>query len=335
MRRFTAVFLVALFSVTALSHALTMQWVGVTRVMPVQQHGHLAVSGSKLVSQNGEVVSFAGPSFFWSNTGWGQEAFYNTQAVRNFARDWDADIIRASIGVDGDGSLLRDPQANMARAETIIQAAIANNIYVVVDYHSHEAEKSVPQAQEFFAYLAQKYGHTPNIIYEIYNEPLVSTDWDTVIKPYAETMIQTIRRYDPDNIIVVGTQSYSQDLERVIANPIRGASNIMYALHFYAAGHKDDLRARAERALQAGLPVMVTEWGTVNYDGDGAVDRASSEAWLALMRRHDLTHMMWAVSSKNEGASMFTSTASKTGPWTDADLTSSGRYARDIIKGWK
>ena len=335
MRRFIGLVLIALFSFGALSHALTIQWVGVSRMMPVQQHGQLSVSGAKLVNQNGEVVSLAGPSFFWSNTGWGQEAFYNAQAVRSFAIDWEADIVRASIGAEGYGSLLRDPVANMARAETIIQAAIANNIYVVVDYHTHEAEKSLPQAQEFFAYLAQKYGHRPNIIYEIYNEPLASTDWNTVIKPYAETMINTIRQFDPDNIIIVGTQTYSQDLERVIANPIRGASNIMYALHFYAAGHKDDLRNRVEMALQTGIPVMVTEWGTVNYDGDGAVDQASSEAWLSLIRRHDLSHMMWAASSKEEGASMFTPTASKTGPWTDAELTPSGRYARDIIKGWK
>ena len=320
----TPFIMLTLMSFTAMANAQT----------PVQKNGQLSVRGSKIVNQGGAVTSLAGPSFFWSNTGWGQEAFYNAGAVRTFAKDWNAGIVRVAIGMDGDGSFTQDPHANMARAETVIQAAINNGIYVVVDYHSHEAETTLPQAQRFFAYLARKYGHTPNIIYEVYNEPLPETDWGSVIKPYAETMIRTIRQFDPDNLIIVGTQTYSQDLDKVIANPIRGQSNILYALHFYAAGHKDDLRTRAEAALRSGLPVIVSEWGTVNYDGDGAVDYQSSQAWLDLIRRYDLSHMMWAVSSKSEGASMFTPYASKTGPWIDRDLTPSGRYARDIIKGW-
>ena len=36
--------------------------------------------------------------------------------------------------------------------------------------------------------MAKKYGKHPNIIYEIYNEPLV-VSWDDVIKPYAENVI--------------------------------------------------------------------------------------------------------------------------------------------------
>src|SRR5438874_8794463 len=49
---------------------------------PVDLHGALHVEGSRLLDQNGKPVALAGPSFFWSNTDWGQEKFYNASAVK-------------------------------------------------------------------------------------------------------------------------------------------------------------------------------------------------------------------------------------------------------------
>lgn len=299
-----------------------------------QQHGHLSVQGRHIVNQAGTPISLAGPSLFWSNSDWGQTGFYNARAVQSFARDWNADVIRVALGGEGDGSFIDDPHGNMARAETVIQAAINNGIYVIVDFHSHKAEQNVPEAEAMFRYIATKYGASPNLIYEIYNEPLDTTDWDTVVKPYADYMVSVIRSIDPDNIILVGTQTWSQDLEKAVRNPVRGHRNIAYTLHFYAGSHKDSLRNRAQAAVDAGLPIFVSEWGMVNYDGDGAVDVQSSEAWLEFMRRNKISHAIWAASNKNEGASMFTKSAPKTGPWADHHLRPAGRYARDIIRGW-
>ena len=301
---------------------------------PVQKHGDLRISGKHIVDKNGAVTSLAGPSFFWSNTGWGQDRFYTRGAVETFARDWKAGIVRVAVGAQNDGSILKDRRGNLKRAQTVIEAAIDNGLYVIVDWHSHQAERDLQEAQAFFTHIAKRYGHTPNILYEIYNEPLDTTDWNRVIKPYAERMIQTIRQIDPDNLIIVCTQTWSQDVDKVADNPIRGQKNILYALHFYAATHKDYLRKKAEYAMNKGIAIIISEWGTTAYDANGYIDRASTHEWMRFAKKHGLSHLNWAVSDKQELASMLKPGASSNGRWTERDLTPSGRFVRDIMRNW-
>ena len=303
-------------------------------ISPVEEHGALSVVGPHIRNQNGEITSLAGPSFFWSNTGWKQDKYYTAGAVETFAKDWNAGIIRIAMGAEGNGSYLEDPGGNSDRVVTLIDAAIANGLYVIVDWHSHRAEKDVDVAVSFFKALAEAYGDTPNLIYEIYNEPLDTTDWAKTIKPYANTVISAIREIDPDNLIIVGTPSWAQRVDVAADNPLTGHSNILYALHFYAATHKAELRRKADYAIEADLPLIISEWGTVTYNGDGYMDEKSTREWMAFARKHHLTHLNWAVSDKNETASMLRPKANPNGGWTTEDLTPSGRLARDIIRDW-
>jgi endoglucanase len=303
-------------------------------ISPVAEHGVLSVVGPHILDQSGEKTSLAGPSFFWSNTGWRQEKYYTAGAVETFAKDWNAGIIRIAMGAQEEGSYLEDPKGNSDRVVTLIDAAIANGLYVIVDWHSHQAEKDMDAAVNFFTGLAKAYGETPNLIYEIYNEPLDTTDWADTIKPYAETVISAIRKVDPDNLIIVGTPSWDQRVDIAADDPLTGHSNILYALHFYAASHKAELREKADYAIQKGLPLIISEWGSVTYNGDGYMDEDSTREWMAFAKKHHLTHLNWSVSDKDETASMFRPGASPNGGWTTKDLTPSGRLVRDIMRDW-
>ncbi|MEP0391801.1 glycoside hydrolase family 5 protein [Erythrobacter sp.] len=314
--------------------ASTQHESGVRDRTPVERHGQLSVEGRFVVGAHGEAVSLAGPSFFWSNTGWPGEKYYNAQTVERFAKDWRAGMVRAAIAAENEGSYLTDPKANTERAYAIIDAAIAQGVYVIVDWHSHRAEENVTEATAFFTDIATRYGDKPNVIYEIYNEPLDTTDWETVIKPYAEEIIGVIREIDPDNIIVVGTQSWDQRVDKAADDPIVGQKNLVYALHFYAASHKDYHLKLAQYAVDKGLPLMITEWGSVTYDGDGSVDYESSLVWLAFIRENKLSHAIWAVSDKDEGSAMLRPGASSNGDWSENDLSDSGKFARDVIRNW-
>ena len=263
-----------------------------------------------------------------------EKSFYQNEVIKNISQQWQASIVRAAMGADFKGSYLTHPQDNLKRVETVIEAAVENGLYIIVDWHSHHAENHTKEAIEFFQYIARKYGHLPNIIYEIYNEPLQDTDWHSVIKPYSIKVISAIRAIDSDNIILVGSQSWSQDVDISAKEPITGFSNLAYTLHFYAGTHKDELRAKAQMALDAGLALFVSEWGTVAADGNGDVDYQETEKWLTFMRKNQLSHCSWSLSKKEEGASIFKPSASISGPWSDKDFTENGLYLKTIIQHW-
>ena len=92
---------------------------------------------------------------------------------------------------------------------------------------------------------------------------------------------------------------------------------------------------KAQKALDAGLALMVTEWGTVNADGDGKVDRESTQAWFDFIAKNQLSHFNWSVADKVEGAAILKPGASGKGGWKDSELTESGLYVRELIRGWK
>jgi endoglucanase len=321
------------FIAAALGLAAAVLAAGAHAATPVQTHGALNVDGIHVVDQTGKPVALAGPSFFWSNTGWGQEKFYNASAVKTFATEWNASVVRAAMGVDAQGGFMHD-RTNEARAEAVIDAAIANGVYVIIDWHSHHAEQYADESVAFFQRMATKYGKTPNVIYELYNEPLKEASWSKTIKPYAERVIAAIRAIDPDNLIIVGTPVWSQDVDVAAGEPLKGR-NLLYALHFYAGTHKQGLRDKATAAMGKGAPLFVSEWGSVNADGNGAVDVAETERWQDYLRANCLSQAQWAVSDRKEGASLFKPGTSGTGPWLESDLTDSGKLLRRILKAWK
>jgi aryl-phospho-beta-D-glucosidase BglC (GH1 family) len=292
----------------------------------------LTVSGNQILAA-GKPASFAGNSLFWSNTGWGGERFYNAHVVRWLKTDWKADIVRAAMGVEAPGGYLKDRAGNVARVKAVVDAAIANDMYVIIDWHSHHAESHRNEAISFFQEMARTYGTHNHVIYEIYNEPL-KVSWSGKIKPYSEAVIAAIRAIDPDNLIVVGTPSWSQDVDVAAADPVAGA-NIAYALHFYAGTHGQSLRDKAQTALDRGAALFVTEWGAVNANGDGDVATRETIAWMDFMKARGISHANWATNDKAEGASALRRGASVTGGWAADQLTDSGKFARQIISDWR
>jgi aryl-phospho-beta-D-glucosidase BglC (GH1 family) len=297
---------------------------GVSRAPAV---GPLAVSGSQIVDASGEPVSFAGKSLFWNI--WSSK-YWNAELVNWLATDWGIRIIRAPMAVEEGGGYIDSPATNQAQVETIVNAAIAADLYVIIDWHSHAAEEHQAEAITFFTEMATKYGDHDNVIYEIYNEPL-AVSWSDVIKPYAEAVIAAIRAIDSDNLIIVGTPNWSQDVHRAAADPITSYGNVAYTLHFYSI--HASLRQRATTAMDAGIALMVTEWGTFSPTGCAGADEAETLAWMEYCQQANLSHVNWAIVAIDE-CSTLKPVASSTGGWADSDLTDSGLLVKGIIENW-
>ncbi len=268
-------------------------------------------------------------ALYWSQ--W-KPAFYNADCIRWLRDDWKCTVVRPSMAVNADGYLV-NPQQEMQKVKTVIQAAVDLGIYVIVDFHETEdGPAHVNQAKTFFGEISKTYGHLPNIIYETWNEPLNTHAWATVIKPYHEAVIATIRANDPDNIILCGTQTWSQDVDVASRSPITSSANIAYTLHFYAATHKAELRAKAATALNNGIALMVTEGGLSAASGGDALDTAEGRRWCDFLDQNGITWTNWSICDVPESSAALKVGTQANGNWNAGQLTPSGTWVRNRIR---
>ena len=300
---------------------------------PVALHGQLKVVGTKMEDQSGNAVQLKGISSYWLN--WESRPDAETEAGLQSMRDnWKISILRAAMGTDVSGGYLEGGQAAMqAKIDTIVTNALALGVYVIVDWHSGAAQNYQSQAITFFTGLATKYGACPNIIYEDFNEP-VNVTW-AQIKPYHQAVVNAIRAIDPDNLIVMGTPTYSQDVDLAAASPVSG-TNLLYTLHWYSCSHTQWLRDKGSTAISKGLALYVTEFGATNADGgtDGKVCQAEADNWFTWMASNGIGGTAWKLARGSDSSNILSSGAPSGGPWTDSDLSQLPTGHGQVIVDW-
>jgi endoglucanase len=296
---------------------------------PVSRHGKLSTAGNRIIDEHGQVVQLRGMSLFWSQWSEGSK-YYNGNVVQWLYQDWHVSLIRIAMGVQF-GGFLENPTVERARVSAVVEAAIEVGVYVIIDWHDHHAEEHISEAKAFFEDVAAAYGKSPNVIFETFNEPMHQS-WSSVIKPYHEEIIPVIRQHS-DNLIVLGSRTWSQDVDEASLDPVDGV-NLVYSLHFYANTHRDSLRQKAIQALSNGLPLFVTEWGTCSADGNGNLDLASSQAWLDFLEQNHISDANWAVSDKDEKCAALRPGTNPEGAWPLSHLTSSGSFVRSSIRNF-
>jgi len=310
---------------------------------PVERYGQLAVKGNRLVSKStGKPVQLRGMSYFWSMAGEARD-YYNADVVNTLVTDWKINVIRAAMGVDekwndvSQGYLAGDKSgsvSNKKRVFDVADAAIAKGIYFIVDWHSHTANDHTNEAKVFFEEMATKYKDKPNVIYEIFNEPInggtgVSSAnyWGNTVKPYSQTIVNAIRAIDPNNVIIIGTPTWSQDVDIATANPVEG-EHLVYSLHFYSLNHKEPIRTKGRTALSRDKAIFVSEFGVCGSGGSGDLALDEATKWLNFLDSNKVSWVNWSICNKAETASALKPGTPTNGIWTDANITESGKYVR-------
>jgi endoglucanase len=296
----------------------------------VERNGALKVVDGKILNRKNIEPQLRGVSLSWSI--WGGKKYYNQDVVNWLKSDFNINLLRVSMAVQPENGYLQDPLGQEKLITETIDAAIKRNLYVLIDWHDHHADEHLDQSKMFFAKMAKRYAGKPNVIYEIFNEP-EKIAWQTV-KDYAVQIIAEIRKYDAENVIVVGSPHWDQDIDVVAKDPIKGFSNIAYSFHFYASepSHQEVLMKRADNAISAGLPIFVTEWGVGEANGDGVFDTSKTNKWFSWMEKNKLSWANWNITDKKETTALLMPDASPKGKWKPETLSPAGKYIRTKLR---
>ena len=322
------------------------------RVGPVSIYGALHTSGNKIVgAKNDQQVMLRGVSLFWSDgTG---KPYYNKEVIAWAAENLKIDMFRFALGVqyynsDGgtsnplttESSYKDSPDTYLGLIDKMVAAAIESDVYIIIDWHSHRAHMETSLAKTFFETVSQKYKDVPNVIYEIYNEPVDGNggNWSAV-KSYANTICPIIRN-NTQNLILVGTPTWSQNPQQGASDPVN-STNIAYVLHFYAATHsKGSFSGRIEQALNSGYPVFISEWGTTNADGNGEPSSGATNEWTSYMDQKQIPNCNWSLrqytstmDNKSEKSAIFegSQTLNNYSALSSAKFTTSGNIVKEYL----
>lgn len=292
-------------------------------------YGALHVEGTHLAAEDGTLVQLRGISTH--GLSW-FPGYVNEKMIAQAKQEWGCNVFRlAMYTADYNGYCVSD--ANQKKTlknliDTGVKAAVEQDMYVIIDWHilnDNNPNTYKDEAKKFFEEMAKKYKDVPNVIYEICNEPNSGTSWAD-IKKYAKEVIPVIRKHAPEAVIVVGTPTWSQDVDVAAKDPITEYDNLMYALHFYAATHKDSLRDKCKTAVAKGLPLFVTEYGICDASGSGAIDETQADKWISMLDSYGISHVMWNLSNKAETSAIVKSSCNKTNNLTLNDLSDAGLW---------
>jgi aryl-phospho-beta-D-glucosidase BglC (GH1 family) len=253
--------------------------------------------------------------------------YINKKSFQTLRDEFQVNTIRLAMYTAEDGGYCVSD--NKTELEKLIDQGVQYTkelgMYVIIDWHilsDNNPLKYKKEAKDFFERISQKYKNEQHILYEICNEPNGETTWND-IKTYANEIIPVIRK-NTDNIIVVGTPTWSQDIDKVVQNPLK-QDNIVYALHYYAATHQDELRQKYISCVDK-IPIFVSEFGICDASGNGNIDEQSADEWMRLLDENKTGRVLWNLSNKNETSAIIQSSCQKTSGWKQSDLTQSGLW---------
>lgn len=296
---------------------------------PFEKHGKLSVNGANLVDQNGENYQLYGMSTH--GLAWFPQ-YVNEEAFKTLRDDWNTNCVRLAMYTYEYGGYCSD--GNKDDLKTLVKNGVdyATNLgmYVIIDWHVlNDQDPNVykDEAIDFFDEMSKLYKDNDNVIYEICNEPNTTAKWSD-IKSYANEVIPVIRANDSDAVIIVGTPTWSQDIDKALADPLE-FDNIMYALHFYANDHTDWLRERASSCINAGLPVFISEFNITDASGNANINTNQGDLWMELIDKYNLSYMCWNLSASGQACSVISESDSDLSGWKKSDLSETGKWVYD------
>ena len=293
----------------------------------VSYNGWLKIENNTLVNDKKEKIRLKGISTHGLQ--W-YSKYANYDMMKSLKEELGINLFRIAMYTEENGYIYNKSLKN--KVEEIVENAKKLDMYVIIDWHIlSDGDPLIhkEEAKEFFREMSLKYKDYPNVIYEICNEPNGNVTWENNIKPYAEEVIKEIRENSKKSIIIVGTPTWSQEVDKPAKNKIND-EQVMYALHFYSGTHTEWLRERVKEALKD-IPIFVSEWGVSDASGNGGVYKEETIKWINFMKENNLSYAVWSLSDKNESSALLVSGASAN-MVTENSLSEAGKLIKSVIK---
>jgi hypothetical protein len=149
------------------------------------------------------------------------------------------------------------------------------DIYVIVDWHyvGRNTYDMNSQTTAFWSYMAPKFANDSHVIFELFNEPLNNSEGSEAanwarLKNDMQNWINIVRASAPNNLILVGAPSWSQQIGPAASNPFSTSNpnntNLVMVVHIYP-GHwllwgQDYFKSQVTTCITR-YPVFASEWG--------------------------------------------------------------------------
>ena len=287
----------------------------------VSYNGKLKINGVDVVNQYDEKILLKGISTHGIH--WFKD-LYTKDNISKLKKDFNINLFRIAMYTDEGGYISDHSIKN--KVEEIVEYCKELDLYVIIDWHIlHDNNPNInkEEAKSFFKEMSNKYKDYDNVIFEICNEPNGNTTWDDV-KNYANEVIPIIRN-NTDNIIIVGTPTWSQDVDKAADSPL-DYSNITYALHFYSGTHKEELRKKCDYAREKGISIFVSEFGVSDASGNGGVYLEEGKTWLNYLKNNNISFVNWSLANKDESSALL---KPNTNTIDDNNLSDSGKFIKE------
>jgi len=268
---------------------------------PVDEHGFLQAKNSFIYDETNKIFQLKGVSTHGLQWFADDITFESLKRLRD---EWGINVIRAAMYTDQNG-YISDKNLKF-KVWNIVFWGIELGIYIIIDWHilfDGNPQKFESESIDFFSEASRKFAQYPNVIYEICNEPNGKITWQDNIKPYAYNVIRAIRKNDKKNLIIVGTNIWSSQIQEPANNPIYDR-NTAYALHFYSGTATQAMRDSIDYARSRGISIVVTEWGVTDATGNGKVYFDESRILIDFLNARKIGHMAWSYSRANETSAM-------------------------------
>ena len=295
--------------------------------------GQLQVVDGQLCGADGNPVILRGISGYGVSV---SERYITDETFHDLAHVMGVNVFRMAMYTYGMGSFGYCTGGDKEKLYKLMMDGVEygqkNDMYVILDWHilsDNDPNKYIDDAKDFFDRASKDCKDRNNVIYEICNEPN-HVDWET-IKEYANTIIPIIRNNDPDSVIVVGTPDWSSRVDIAADDPL-DYPNLLYALHFYSASHKQESRDNVQKAIDKKLPIFVTEYGVTASTGNFPYDLDEADLWIDFLETNGISHVMWSFSKVSESSAAIKASCLKVSGFEYDDFSTSGQWLIDMIK---